>query len=75
MLQLIGTHVPYFIQVFFSEVANAHAQDGAAITPKMIEKIYRDKVLGVECKTYFDHYYGRLREYYRPRHYGLEAIK
>jgi hypothetical protein len=24
-------------------------------------------VLGVECKTYFDHYYGRLRDYYQPQ--------
>jgi uncharacterized protein len=23
--------------------------------------------LGVECKSYFDHYYGRLRDYYQPK--------
>jgi len=67
MLQLIGTHVPYFIQIIFSEAAKAHAQDGEPITPKRIEQIYRDKVLGVDCKTYFDHYYGRLRDYYQPQ--------
>jgi uncharacterized protein len=67
MLQLIGTHVPYFIQIIFSEAAKAHAQDGQPITPKKIEQIYRDKVLGVDCKTYFHHYYGRLRDYYQPR--------
>ena len=67
MLQLIGTHVPYFIQVIFSEVAKVQAQEGEAITPKKVEQIYRDKVLGVDCKTYFDHYYGRLRDYYRPQ--------
>jgi hypothetical protein len=67
MLQLIGTHVPYFIQIIFSEAAKAHAQDGEPITAKRIEQIYRDKVLGVDCKTYFDHYYGRLRDYYQPQ--------
>lgn len=67
MLKLIGTHVPYFIQIIFSETAKAHAQGGEPITPKRIEKIYRDKVLGVDCKTYFDHYYGRLRDYYQPQ--------
>jgi hypothetical protein len=67
MLQLIGTYVPYFIQIIFSEAAKAHAQDGEAITPKKIEQLYRDKVLGVDCKTYFDHYYGRLRDYYKPQ--------
>src|ERR1044072_7830472 len=66
MLNLIGTHVPYFIQVIFSEAAKAHVQDGEPITPRKIEQIYRDKVLGVDCKTYFDHYYGRLRDYYQP---------
>lgn len=65
MLNLIGTHVPYFIQVIFSEAAKAHVQNGEPITPKRVEQIYREKVLGVDCKTYFDHYYGRLRDYYR----------
>ena len=64
MLELIGTHIPYFIQVIFSEAAKSHVQDGQSITPKKVEQIYRDKVLGVDCKTYFDHYYGRLRDYY-----------
>lgn len=73
VLQLIGTHVPYFIQVIFSEIAKSYAQNGARVTPKKIEQIYRDKVLGVDCKTYFDHYYGRLREYYQP--HEEKAIK
>lgn len=67
ILRLIGTPVPYFIQVMFSEIEKAVAQDEARITPGVIERIYHEKVLGVDCVTYFDHYYGRLREYYRPR--------
>lgn len=66
MLELIGTPVPYFLQILFSEIAKAHAQDGEPVTPKRIERIYRDKVLGMDCKTYFEHYYGRLRDYYKP---------
>jgi hypothetical protein len=73
ILGLIGAPVPYFIQVMFSEVMKVHAQDGEAITPKKVEQIYRDKVLGVDCKTYFDHYYGRLRDYYQP--HEEKAIK
>lgn len=73
MLELIGTPIPYFIQVIFSEVAKAHVQDSELITPKRIERAYHDKVLGVDCKTYFDHYYGRLRDYYEP--YEEKAIK
>lgn len=66
MLELIGTPVPYFLQILFSEIAKTHAQDGEPVTPKRIERIYRDKVLGMDCKTYFEHYYGRLRDYYQP---------
>lgn len=66
MLELIGILVPYFIQVVFSEVIKAHMQDGEPITPRRVEQVYHDRVLGVDCKTYFEHYYGRLREYYRP---------
>jgi hypothetical protein len=66
MLHLVGKGVPYFIQVIFSEVAKAFAQDGITITPKRIERIYHDRVLGVDCVTYFEHYYGRLRDYYKP---------
>jgi AAA+ ATPase superfamily predicted ATPase len=67
MLELIGAPVPYFIQIIFSEVAKAHRLDAETITPGKIAQIYRDKVLGVDCKTYFDHYYGRLRDFYEPR--------
>jgi hypothetical protein len=66
MLQVIGVPIPYFVQVIFSEVAKSHAQDKEPVTPKRVEQIYHDKVLGVDCKTYFDHYYGRLRDYYQP---------
>ncbi|MBV9469773.1 MAG: hypothetical protein JO316_00240 [Abitibacteriaceae bacterium] len=67
ILDLIGTRVPYFIQILFSEIVKAYTQDGEAITPRKIEEIYHEKVLGVDCKTYFDHYYGRLRDYYEPQ--------
>jgi hypothetical protein len=73
MFEVIGTPVPYFIQVIFSEVHKAYKQDGEPITPKKVGEMYRDKVLGVDCKTYFDHYYTRLRDYYPS--YEEKAIK
>jgi hypothetical protein len=33
-----------------------------------VSEIYRETVLGSACKTYFDHYYGRLADYYEPQH-------
>ena len=67
MLELIGSPVPYFIQVIFSEAAKAHKLDGEQLTPEKVAQVYREKVLGVDCKTYFDHYYSRLRDYYQPQ--------
>lgn len=67
MLDLIGVPVPYFLQILFSEISKAHMLDGEEITVPMVDRIYRRKVLGVDCKTYFDHYYGRLRDYYQPQ--------
>lgn len=64
MLELIGTLVPYFIQILFSEAAKAYALDRKPPTPASLTRLYHDRVLGVDCKTYFDHYYGRLRDYY-----------
>ncbi len=66
MLELVGVLVPYFLQILFSEVSKAHWLTQETITPTMIGRLYREKVLGVDCKSYFDHYYGRLRDYYLP---------
>lgn len=66
ILESVGKPIPYFIQILFSEVYKTYFQDEAEITVETIEKIYREKVLGVDCKTYFEYYYGRLRLYYAP---------
>lgn len=66
MLELIGTPIPYFIQIIFSEVAKVYKLEGDEATPDKITQIYREKILGVDCKTYFDHYYTRLRDFYEP---------
>ena len=66
-MDLVGILVPYFLQILFSEVSKAYLLTGEAVTPEMIARIYREKVLGVDCKSYFDHYYGRLRDYYTPQ--------
>ena len=64
VLQLIGTPVPYFLQIMFSEIAKASKERGIAPTPAAVQALYQDTVLGVDCKPYFDHYYGRMREHY-----------
>lgn len=66
ILESVGKPIPYFIQILFSEVYKTYFLDEEEITKEIVEKIYRDKVLGVDCKTYFEHYYERLRFYYDP---------
>jgi hypothetical protein len=67
MLDMVGLPIPYFLQVLFSEVRKVQLQGTSAITAKLIEQVYHQRVLGTDCKSYFDHYYGRIPEYY-----GLE---
>jgi uncharacterized protein len=68
LLKLIGTPVPYFLQIMFSETCKAYKQSGIAPTAAHAQSMYRETVLGVDCKSYFDHYYGRLRDYYDRDH-------
>lgn len=67
MLKLIGPAVPYFIQVFVSEVCKAVKIKERKPTPDLINQVYQEEVLGVNCKHYFIHYHERLR-YYNERH-------
>ncbi len=67
IFQLIGEPVPYFLQIMFSEVSKLHSASGDKITPAKIERIYHERVLGMDCKSYFEHYNGRLRDYYKPQ--------
>lgn len=66
ILDSVGKPIPFFIQILFSEIHKIYFQDEEPITEETVEKIYRSKVLGVDCKTYFEHYYERLKIYYEP---------
>jgi len=66
MMKLIGVLVPYFLRVLFAEVEKAYRRDEGSLTPKAVDRVYHEKVLGVACKGYFDHYYSRLSAHYPP---------
>lgn len=74
MLELIGTPIPYFLQVFVAEIANATASGEKRIGPTGVEALYRDRVLGVTNKSYFQHYFERLRYYEKPAERAAKAI-
>lgn len=60
----IGTPIPYFIQVLTGAILKELEKPEEKITPKLVEKVYENKLLGSEYKTYFEHHYRRLDEYY-----------
>ena len=60
-LSLIGSPIPYFIQVFVAEIANELALRPGPMGSKRLEELYQNRVLGASCKSYFQHYYDRLR--------------
>lgn len=67
ILELIGPPVPYYIQILVSEMVKEARLENAKVSPEQVAKVYKKKVLGVECKTYFDDYYQRLSRYYIPQ--------
>lgn len=67
MIEAVGVPTPYFLQVLFAETLKAQVLDNRPPTPEHIGAIYRDRLLAVDCKTYFEHYYSRFRLYY-PTH-------
>jgi hypothetical protein len=74
VLDLIGTPVPYFLQIMFWEIERSCKGSGITPAPATVEAMYHNTVLGAECKTYFDHYYGRLRAYYKRDEGAAKAI-
>lgn len=71
MLDLIGSPVPYFIQLLASEIKRYHGGD---LTPEIVEKIYYERILGPTCRFYFEYYEERLKEYGTINENGAKAI-
>ena len=63
VLKLIGPPIPYFIQIFISELSKEEKIKKRKLTPKVVDNIYLEYILGVNSKGYFIHYYERLRHY------------
>ncbi len=65
ILESIEVPIPYFIQVLVSVLVNeASTLKINKINPELVDEVYKKRVLGVECRTYFEHYYQRIAQYY-----------
>lgn len=73
-LSLIGTPIPYFIQVLVAEIANEHAYRPRSLGPERLNQLYENRVLGSSCKGYFQHYYDRLRYYDKTEEQAAKAL-
>ena len=64
-LRIVGPPIPYFIQILVRESLNEMERRGEKrLSEDIIEVAYRDGVLACYNRTYFEHYYERIEEYY-----------
>jgi hypothetical protein len=66
LLGLIGSPVPYFIHLFFSQLGLLSASRRVALDNGALDATYRSRLLGPTCKSYFDHYSTRLKRLGKP---------
>lgn len=79
ILDLIGTPIPFFIQLLVLEIEKGLKREGKEITPENIKMLYQERLLGPECKYYFKDYYKHLSKYKQQFRYydpfpGLKDI-
>ncbi|MBI5367040.1 MAG: hypothetical protein HZA54_08380 [Planctomycetes bacterium] len=63
LLARIGSPVPYFIHLFFSQLGQLPAAERAALDRNLLDQVYRERILGPTCRQYFLHYRERLERY------------
>ena len=73
-LDLIGPRVPYFIHLFFSQLAQLRPDERQPVTDDVLRRVYEQQVLGRACKHYFDHYRDRLTRYGKPLERAAMAV-
>ncbi len=66
-LEVVGIPIPFFIQILVRESLNEmERQNRRTLSEEMIERAYKEGVLAAYNRTYFEHYYERLQDYYSP---------
>ena len=73
-LDLLGIPIPYFIQILVVETINEMERAKKdSLSEDIIERAYEDGVLAAYNRTYFEHYYERLKVHYEPE--TAEVVK
>lgn len=64
-LRVVGAPVPYFIQILVYETLNEMRRNRrSTLDNAIIRTAYKNGVLGPASRTYFEHYFTRLKDYY-----------
>lgn len=65
-IDILEIPVPYFIQILVSEAIREAQHQRKSLSAEIVQKAYYERVLASYNRTYFEHYYDRLRDYYLP---------
>lgn len=65
--ETVEVYIPYFIQILVAESIREAEHQKSPLSPEIIEKAYLERVLAAYNRTYFEHYYTRLHDYYQPQ--------
>ena len=74
LFALIGPPVPYFIHLIVSQIILDPALKDRPLTPEDVEGVYRHRVIGPSCRSYFDFYRQRLKRYGASAEHAAIAI-
>ncbi len=66
--------IPYFLQLFVSQIRMEEKLRDQELTPEQIQDVYTRRIIGPTCRAYFDHYSQRLRRYGRTGEHAALAI-
>jgi len=65
IMKTIGTAVPFFIQILLKEcISEMNIAKKSSLDLEIINHAYKETVLGTASRTYFDHFFTRLDDYY-----------
>ncbi len=74
LFEMISPPVPYFLQLFVSQILMEEKLQGKELGPEAIRDVYDRRVLGPTCRAYFDYYRVRLKRYGEPGRRAALAI-
>ena len=64
ILEKIGTPIPFFIQIMVTALIKESRHLDPGLTEEFVMEVYEKYLLGSDYKSYFEHYYSRVGEYY-----------